>query len=285
MIIKNIFASNFRNYESLELHFDPLKPINLIHSPNGMGKTNLLEIIYYLSYLRSFRSVQDSELIRKGSSFFFIEGNFDIDKINNKISVKMHEKKEVSINGKKVKKYSEILGKLLSVLFCNEDIFIINGSPLIRRKFFDTFISVIDYQYLHFLNKFQTVLKQKNFILKNGLKGDLIDVYNLQLSTFINYIQNKRKTVIEEINTIFQEYFNKIGIYKEKVKIVYSPSLKIDQCDEEKIYNILNENHKKETEYKYSLFGSHRDNYIFLINGIPFSRYASLGQIRLAFCP
>ncbi len=284
MIIEYLSAINFRNYEKLNLEFDKNKNINLIHSPNGMGKTNLLELIYYFSYLRSFRNVQDKELVKKGEEKFHIECSYN-DNIINNIIINYHQKKEVVINNKKVVKFSEILGKLISVLFCNEDIFIINSSPSIRRKFFDVFISTADNKYLHCLRKYQEILKQKNFILKNNKTDDIkemLDIYNIQLAKNIFYIQKKREEIINEISRIFQENFSSIGKFNDKVKIIYSPSIKIKNDDYEEITKYYNENIKKEIEYGFSIYGPHRDNYLFLINGILFPKYASLGQTRLA---
>ena len=282
MIIDKLIAQNFRNYKNLDLLFNRNKPINVIISPNGMGKSNLLELIYYFSYIRSFRNLYDKELIKKGNKSFFIECEYNNNQIDNKITIKYHKRKEIFINNKKVYKFSEVLGKLVTVLFCNEDIFIINGSPFIRRKFFDLLISTIDNKYLHYLRKYQELLKQKNFILKNKSNDDLLPVYNTQISQIILYIQKKRDEIITEINKIFQEVFSSIGLFDDKVKIVYSPSIKTSKDDHNEIIKFYNDNLNKELEYGFSIYGPHRDNYIFLINGIIFSKYASLGQTRLA---
>ena len=174
-----------------------------------------------------------------------------------------------------------MLGKLISVLFCNEDIFIINGAPNIKRKFFDIFISVIDINYLYCLKKYQEIIRQKNFILKGNKNIDLINVYNQQLAPIIFYIQQKRNVIIEQINKRFQEDFYQLGLFTDKVKIIYISSFKSIDDNEEKIYLKLTENINKELNLSYSLYGVHRDQYLFLINGIAFNKYASLGQTRL----
>lgn len=282
MFIKRINANNFRNYNHLSLELDLKKPINIISAMNGMGKSNLLEGIYYLSYVRSFRNVVDKELIQRNKDLFFLEADFYKNSFTNNITISYSEKKEIFYNKKKVKKFSELLGKLISVLFCSEDIFIINGAPYIRRKFFDIFISIIDKKYLYYLKKYQLILKQKNFLLRQQKQLELISIYNIQLGQIISYIQKTRSDIINNINYIFQENYNKIGMFKERVKIVYSPSIKnnIDDC--QKIIDLLNNSMKKELNAGHSISGIHRDNYFFLINGIPFSKYASFGQTRLA---
>ena len=282
MLLKNISALNFRNYQELNLELDLSKPLNFIISPNGMGKSNLLELIYYLSYLRSFRNASDKEITKKNETFFFIEGKFENKFLKNKIKIKYSKNKELIYNDKKVKKFSDLFGRLLTVLFSNEDIFIINGSPAIRRKFFDIFISVLDSKYLFFLKKYYEIIKQKNFILKDKKQKNLIAVYNFQLAEIIYYIQTKRVEIVNKINNLFQSNFNSLGLFKDKVKIIYSPSIKNSLFDIEIIKKELEKNIDKELDYGFSLLGSHRDNYIFLMNGIVFSKYASLGQTRLA---
>lgn len=280
MKITNLNAKFFRNYDHLNLELN--KPFNVIISQNGMGKTNLLEMIYYLSYVRSFRNVLDKEIIKKGENHFYLDCHYNDNIGSNKISVNYDTKKTIIFNNNKVKKHSDLLGKLLTVYFGTDDLFIISGPPGIRRKFFDVFFSIIDKKYLLNLIKYQNILKQKNLILKNNSNNNLLSVYNLQLSEIIYYIQNKRNEMIKEIDLLFKEYYNLIGKFSEKVKIIYSPSvnIKINSIDE--IFNFLEVNKNKEIESGYSTLGTHRDNYLFLINGIPFIKYASFGQTRLA---
>ena len=110
----------------------------------------------------------------------------------------------------KIKKHSEIIGILLSVLFSNDDIFIICGNPMFRRKFFDMFLSIMNKEYLINLKKYQLLLKQKNFILKSKNNFNLLDIYDEQISHSINYIYSMRIKTIKEINPIFQEKFSDI---------------------------------------------------------------------------
>ncbi|HOV12881.1 MAG TPA: DNA replication and repair protein RecF [Spirochaetota bacterium] len=283
MYINSIQSLNFRNYKELNLEFAFLKPINLIIAPNGSGKSNLLEIIYYLTYLRPFRNVLDSELINRDSHFFFIKGEFLKNDITTSISVKYSKTKEINLNNKKIKKHSEIIGILLSVLFSNDDIFIICGSPMIRRKFFDMFISIMDKEYLLNLKKYQILLKHKNFILKTKNNLNLLDIYDEQLSKIIYNINLKRQKIIADINPIFQEKFCSIGMFKDRAKIIFLSNLKVkEEYSYIEIFNKLVEIRNKDIETGYSNFGIHKDNYLFLLNGIEFSKYASLGQMRLA---
>lgn len=281
MHIKNIEAVHFRNFSHLELNFDIKKPINFIVAPNGMGKSNLLEIIYYLSHIRSFRNIRDDEISQKGNDGFFIKGKFIRNNISESIEINYSKKKEISLNGKKLNKFSDILGRLVSIIFTNEDIFLVNGPPSIRRKYFDSFLSIIDREYLDALNKYNKLLKQKNVLLKQNFDFRLLDIYDKQLSETIFIIQTKRNKELEKINSIYQEKFNLIGLFNHKTKIVYQPSINVREISVENIYNYIKKNEKKYIEFGFFIDGSHRDNFLFLINGIPFHKYASLGQMRL----
>jgi DNA replication and repair protein RecF len=278
-IIK-LIAKNFRNYEDLNISFDTNTFLNIIIAPNGMGKSNFLEAIHYLSYLRPFRNVLDTELIKKGNTSFYLAGNFIDSDLSHEVIIKYQKKKDIFYNNKKIKKHSEIIGSILSVLFSVDDLFIIIGNPLIRRKYFDMFFSIIDKEYMYNLKTYQIILKQKNYLIKLKNRDDLINIYNQQMSKCIDYIQNKRIEFTEEIDKIFQLKYKEVGNFKEKTKILYVPSIKYkDQSD---LISKLNENRKKDNEFGFCTIGPHKDNYLFLLNGVNFSKFASFGQIRLA---
>ncbi len=284
MFIENIKLINFRNYKDREFSFNKDIATNLIVAPNGSGKSNLLEAIYYLSYLRPFRNVNDNELIMKGEKSFFIKGDFKKNYFTSNVSVKFAKQKEVTYNNKRLAKYSELLGEILSVLFCNDDIFIIVGQQGLKRRFFDMFISLMDKSYMFNLKKYQTIVKQKNCLLKQASEDTtLISAYNWQLSDLIMSIQKKRQEFITMIDVKFKELFSEIGMFKDKAKIIYNPTIDFAIIgDREKLYNHLESNYTKDRDMGFMLFGPHRDNYMFLLNGVSFGKYGSFGQNRLA---
>jgi DNA replication and repair protein RecF len=280
LFINHLNLKNFRNYENLEIEFDLKNNINILIAPNGMGKSNFLEAIYYLSYLRSFRNVLDKELIKKGNKFFYLHGKFINNNFSDDVIVKFNNKKEIEYNNKKIQKHSELIGKILTVIFCIDDIFIIIGNPTIRRRYFDMFFSIIDKEYMVHLKTYQNIIKQKNVLLKQKNRDDILSIYDIQLATSIGYIQNKRKELIEDINSIFQLKYQEIGNFTEKTKIIYVPCLK--SINSEDLIKELNNDRRNDYEYGFCTSGLHKDNYLFLLNGISFSKYASYGQIRLA---
>lgn len=280
MFINYLNLRNFRNFDNLEKAFDPNNNINVLIAPNGMGKSNLLESIYYLSYLRSFRNVSDKELIRKGEKNFFLHGKFFGKEMTDDVKIQFNSKKEIFYNDKKIQKHSEIISKILTVIFSIEDVNIITGNPAIRRRYFDMFFSIIDNNYMYQLRTCFHILKQKNVLLKQKNRDSLLDVYDKQLSVCMEYIQTKRRKMIEEINDVFQINYQEIGCFNEKTKILYLPSIKSNNSDDisKDLLNVRN----RDYEYGFSTSGIHKDNYLFLLNGVNFSKYASYGQIRLA---
>jgi DNA replication and repair protein RecF len=282
LFLQSLSCNGFRNYQSLVLQFQKDKPVNFIIAPNGMGKSNLLEMIYYLGHIRSFRNASDRELIRKGEKSFSLEGRFISNAVPNTIKVSYHNKKDIIYNNKRLSKFSEVLGKLVSVLFSSEDIFIISGSPSVSRKFFDMFLSVIDPEYVSYLNRYTHILKQKNAMLKQEDPGPMLTIYDQQLIPVIEWLCHRRSEFIKQVSLRFQEKYNTMGRFNHKVKIVYSPSMKLQDFSELIIREKLSSSHTRDIENGFSTEGPHRDNYLFLINGVPFRKFASLGQTRLA---
>lgn len=282
MFLKKIYLSNFRNYENTELLFNTDNNVNIICAPNGMGKSNLLESIYYMSYLRPFRPVLDRDLIKKNASNFLLYSEYEKNGLYGNIEIKYSsKKKDIFLDKKKVIKHSELLGKLLTVLFSNDDLFIINGNPSIKRRFFNMFFSVIDPLYLEHLKKYDLLIKQKNKILKDR-NYNLLCLFDEQISYSISYIQNVRQNLLSLISSMFSEAYNVIGFYSEKVSIKYNPSLKLQDITPENILKKINEENKTNIEKGFCVSGPHKDDFLFYINNILFSRYGSFGQLRLA---
>lgn len=280
MKIEKLICSNFRNYKEFDIDF--CDGVNLITAPNGSGKSNLLEALYYLSYVRPFRQVNDIDLIKKSENQFSIGCEYSKKGIQSNIEINYNKKEKlIKIDNKKITKHSEVLGKLLTVLFSSDDIFIINGSQSIRRRFFNMFFSVIDHMYLDNLRKYEKLLKQKNVLLRTG-KKELLPFFDEQLADSVYYIQSKRIELIERINVVYSESFKEIGFFSDKVSLKYSPSIKIDDLSKEGILEKIIKARKTDIDRGFATNGSHKDEYLFFINNIIFSKYGSFGQLRLA---
>lgn len=280
MILNNLKALNFRNYKNLDLSFDSTKNINLIVAQNGMGKSNLLEMLYYLSHLRAFRNATDKDLILHGQNCFHLSCGYENKGIHGKVSVKYSGKKEILLDDKRIVKHSEILGKLQTVFFGSNDISIISGSPSERRVFFDIFLSILDYDYLVALRNYSLLLKQKNAAIKSR-RSDILCFFNKQIAETSFLLMNKRKFMVQYVSNIFSKYFKVIGNFKEEAVIKYNPSYDRIFNSSIELLDYISYQDKIDFEKGFCFLGPHKDNYNFILNNTVFSKYASLGQIRL----
>ncbi len=272
---------NFRNYSSESFEFSP--HINLITGLNGGGKSNLLEGIYFSSLGHSPYTYKDKELIKWNQDSFVvtITGQSEGKTYTQSAQLDTKGQKQVRLNGVPGKKFSELLGKFPLVLFYLEDIALVQGIPAVRRHFMNVVLSQIDVNYLNYLRRYQTALKQKNVLLKQFLRysTDVLKVLNIQL------VQNGLKLVefrlkkIDEIRKHAQYYYDFISEGQELLNIEYVSRWK--NMSESQILEYLEQNQQKEIELKMSLSGPHRDNLLLLLNNKIASDFASQGQKRL----
>lgn len=274
MIVNKLKVKNFRNYDNLELIFE--KGINYLFGKNGVGKTNLIEAIYYVSNLESFRTNDDRELIKDLKGNFLIE--CDVDQIIYDLNVSK-ESKELSIDGIAYKKYREYLGHVNVIEFCPEEVYLLKDFPKDRRKFLDKEISKIDKKYLNDVLLYNKLLKQRNDLLKSedNYKDDLLFVLDDKLAEFQINIISKRKLflnkVCDEINDL-NTSFNKLY----KIKIKYETSF--ENLSKEEITSKYLENREKDKEKKVTSLGIHKDDFKIYINDNDASIFGSQGEQR-----
>jgi len=282
LIVKQVRLNNFRNYNDYELNLDSQKPFNFLIGANGTGKTNFIESLYYSSYLRSFRTRNETDMIQRGQQNFFISIDYSNNNLNNDIKIEYSKKKNIYLNSKKIHKYSDILGEFLTVLYSSTDINIIYGSPVFKRNFFDIIICLTDNQYLNSLRDYNQIIKKKNILLKQKDSDSLVDVYDIQISELMEIIIKKRTEFIFNFDKLFQEKYSISGQYNFKTKVIYIPSIKLKENNSHRIYDFLYSKRNEFYNNGTSLYGIHRDSYMFLINGVGFEKFGSLGQCRLA---
>ena len=168
MLITYLKLQNFRNYKNLNLEF--INGINIIYGDNAQGKTNILESIFISSIGKSFRTNKDKELIMFNEQFAKIEANFSKSDREGKIKIELNEKKDIYLNGVKIKKLSDLLGNIHIVIFTPDDISILKNGPSGRRRFLDIFIGQLRPKYIYSLNMYLKALEQRNNYLKRGAK-------------------------------------------------------------------------------------------------------------------
>ncbi|MCH2488675.1 MAG: DNA replication and repair protein RecF [Flavobacteriales bacterium] len=278
MILHAVSLLNYKNFAAETFAFDP--KINCFVGHNGVGKTNVLDAIYHLSFGKSYFNPITSQNIKHGEDFFVIEGKYEKKSKEEKIvvSAKKGQKKIIKRNGKAYEKFSEHIGFLPLVIISPADRdLIIEGSDT-RRKFIDGVISQGDPAYLQTLINYNKILAQRNSLLKyfaanNTFSSDTLEIYNEQLHEYGTIIFGKRSAFIEEFLPIFLKRHQSISKGNEQVSLTYK-----SQLNEQDLFSLLNENIQKDKITQYTNFGIHKDDLLFEIDGHPIKKFGSQGQ-------
>ncbi len=271
MFLKSLILTNFRNYSKINFQFK--KPITVFIGDNAQGKTNFLEGIYYLASAKSFRAEKEDELIKQGENILRIEGEITNDEEVKLEVVILNEagvfKKKVRVNGipKRVFDYSS---QMAIVMFSPEDINLVTGSPSLRRSHIDQVVSQVDRDYKRTINSYEELITKKNKVLKRiregrGRKDELVFWSDQQL-LLGTLITEKRKSFFEYLNTV-ERTFGEVS-FKYIENEITSPK--------------LNDYQAREIEAATSLIGPHRDDFIFVLDGIDLSKFGSRGEQRTA---
>ncbi|WP_086477361.1 MULTISPECIES: DNA replication/repair protein RecF [Arenibacter] len=278
MFLKKLSLINYKNFESQSFEFD--SKINCFVGDNGVGKTNVLDAIYHLSFGKSYFNPIATQNIRHDSDFFVLEGDFHKNDRDEKIlcSFKKGMKKVIKRNAKPYEKFSDHIGFLPLVIISPADRdLIIEGSET-RRKFMDGVISQSDKVYLQNLIAYNKVLAQRNSLLKyfafnHTFDADTLGIYNSQLHQYGQEIFKKRLAFIESFIPIFQEQYLAISGGREPVNLTYQSKLL-----ENNLLTLLEENLEKDKALQYTSTGIHRDDLLFAIDGHPIKKFGSQGQ-------
>ena len=270
MYLERLAVINFRNYKQLDVKFN--KGINYIVGNNGVGKTNLLEAIYYLSNLESFRSNEDKNLINEFKGQFRLESI--VDGIDYRLTIASGFK-ELQIDGIEYKKYREYLGNVNVIEFVPMQVYLFKDSPKDRRKFIDKELSKINKDYLEKLLVYNKLIKQRNELLKTSdtYKEKLFEVIDEKLAELQTYIIDERKKFLTELENNLKE----INIEFD-IKLKYDSF--ISDVSKENILKKYKEVYQKDKEKMVTSIGIHRDDFTMYINNIEIANYASQGEQR-----
>lgn len=273
--IRNIKLINFRNIEKLSLDFD--EKLNVITGRNGIGKTNILDAIFYLSSVRSNSNATDQMLVRGGCDFFRLEGNFDIGaKSEVVLKYKIDQVKSIELNGKTYPKFSEHIGKIPVIFICPDDIDLIKGTSETRRKFLDYTLSLIDYEYLQRLIVYNRLLRQRNALLKSDNPDiRLLTHYDQLMDVSSRYIFLKRKELIDELNPVFQEYYCSISRFDNNVALEFTSDL-----TEMSYLEWAERNRREDVLNKRTKSGVHKDDVALELDGRNVRKTGSQGQMK-----
>lgn len=275
MKISKLRIKNFRNYIDQEIIFS--SNINYILGDNAQGKTNLLESIFYILNGESFKNIKEEELFNKNINqenrfFQIILEVYKGDKKNTLVVTKKEKKKELFINGIKRELKNN---PIKTIIFVPDDMQIIKDGPVKRREFLDNEIKIIYSNYRELIKKYNKLLSEKNYLLKNNKDIKLIRIFNLQLAESGREIIKYRLAYLKKITPIAREVYKKITEGNELLSINYKPSFNFNNYEEE-----LENNLQEELRRKHSTIGIHRDDIIFYINKENSKDFASQGQQR-----
>lgn len=280
MWITNIKIKNFRNYKNEEINLE--KNINIFYGENAQGKTNIIEAIFLCSLGKSFRAKKDIEMIKLNEENAIVEIEYEKLDRDGKIKIELGNKKNIYINGVKIKKLSELLGNLNIVIFTPDDINILKGGPQNRRRFLDIMISQLRPNYMHILNLYLKTIEQRNKYLRQikeeNKDENLLEIWDEKLAEYAIKISEYREEFINKIINKIKIIHKKITNEKEEIKIEY-----ITECKDKNEYiNILKQRRKLDIIKGFTTKGIHRDDFMIYINNKEINIYGSQGQNRTA---
>lgn len=278
MFLESLSLLNFKNYKQVDIDFS--SKINCFTGNNGVGKTNLLDAIYYLSFCKSFFTSIDSMNIRHNESFFVVNGNYQLNNGNEQIycGFEQGKKKKFKRNKKEYDKLADHIGLIPLVMISPYDINLILGGSDERRKFIDGIISQYDRDYLRNLQDYNRALVQRNHLLKQYgktgyLDSDVLDIYDEKLVENGVQIHDKRERFINELVPVFQKYYGHITLGKERVQLSYESQLSKSQFAE-----VIKANREKDKLARFTTSGIHKDDLELLLGEYPIRKLGSQGQ-------
>lgn len=279
MIIKSIDLKNFRNYEIEHIEFDD--NTNIFYGDNAQGKTNVLEAIFISGTTKSHKGSKDLEVINFKCDEAHIKTIVERKGIDYRIDmhIKRNKSKGIAINGIPVKKSLDLYGIVNIIFFSPEDLNIIKNGPSGRRKFMDMELCQLNKIYAVNLVNYNKSIEQRNKLLKDisfmpDLK-DTLDIWDIQIVNFGSEIIAARRNFIEKVNRIIAPIHYKLSGGREELTIQYEPSV-----TESDFMDDLCRYRDRDIRMKMTEIGPHRDDVIFMINGIDIRKYGSQGQQR-----
>lgn len=276
MILKRISILNYKNLEQVELDFSP--KMNCFIGQNGMGKTNLLDAVYYLSFCKSATNPIDSQNMMHHQDFFVIQGFYETESGDTEeiyCGMKRRQKKQFKRNKKEYTRLSDHIGFIPLVMVSPSDSELISGGSEERRRFMDVVISQYDKEYLEALIRYNKALQQRNTLLKNeqGFDEELMEVWEEMMAASGEVVYRKRCAFIEEFIPIFQTFYSQISQNKEEVDLVYE-----SHAQQGNLVQLLKESRQRDQIMGYSLKGIHKDDLLMQLGDYPIKKEGSQGQ-------
>ena len=269
---------NYKNFGEVTLSFS--RKLNCFIGNNGVGKTNLLDAIYYLSFCKSYFNIPDSQNVRHEEVYFALQGKYELDGNNEEIhcGFKNGQKKKIRRNKKEYERFSDHIGLLPLVMISPADSLLIQGGSEERRRFMDSVISQYDRTYLEWLVQYNRALLQRNVLLKDvvgktKIDPDVFAIWDEQLIRLGQKIHLKRTGFLSELQPVFQKYYTLISGGKEVVSLEYG-----SQLNDNNFADLLQESFPKDRMLQFTTAGIHKDDLELRLGNFPIKRLGSQGQ-------
>jgi len=273
MHLAHLRLRDFRNYARLDADFAP--GFHLLLGDNAQGKTNILEAIYLLATLRSFRGVGGAQMVRHGRKGYFVggtvvaQGDHDIKLYWSSLE------RSLSLDARPVRKLTDYLGVLRTVVFCTEDLQLVKGAARGRRRFLDLLLSQTYPAYLPLLQRYALALRSRNALLKQPRPDQAtLDGFSRALVQSGEQIIRLRRELVPAFSPLARQAYHRIANEAEELRLEYQPSVKLDFSVE------LTQSRQRESVYRSTLIGPHRDELRLLVNDRSAAQFGSEGQKR-----
>jgi DNA replication and repair protein RecF len=273
MHLAHLRLRDFRNYARLDVDFAP--GFHLLLGDNAQGKTNILEAIYLIATLRSFRGVGGAQMVRHGQKGYFVGSQV--------IGQGEHEtrmywsvrERSLSLDNRPVRKLTDYLGALRTVVFCTEDLLLIKGPGRGRRRFLDLLLSQTQASYLPLLQRYTRALRSRNALLKQTYPDPVaLEGFSRELVEAGQEITRRRSELVPRLSPLVQSAYRRIASGAEELSVSYAPSVKSDFTVE------LAQAQNRERSLRATLIGPHRDEIELLLNDRAATQFGSEGQKR-----
>jgi DNA replication and repair protein RecF len=273
MHLAHLRLRDFRNYVRLDADFAP--GFHLLLGDNAQGKTNILEAIYLMATLRSFRGVGSAQMVRHGQKGYFVGGK-TIGQGEREIRMYWSAReRNLTLDSRPVRKLSDYLGTLRTVVFCTEDVQLVKGTARARRRFLDLLLSQTQPGYLPLLQRYMRAVRARNALLRQHSTDEAaLGSFSDELVKLGDELMRARRDLVPRISPLVQQAHRRISNDAEELRIEYQPGVKQDFALE------LAQSRGREKAYRVTLIGPHRDELRLLLNDKSASQYASEGQKR-----
>ncbi len=259
MILKQLNLVNFKSLSQARFTFS--RKLNCFIGNNGMGKTNILDALHYLSLTKSHLGLKDSFAVKHGESFTSLDANYSNDQgveFQILLQMRLGQRKIIKKNKKEYERLSDHIGQLPLVIISPQDYQLILGGSKERQRFIDVQLCQQDPVYLSALSQYNKSLQQRNTLLKNQeAKDSILDILDQQMNAYAQTIWLRRKAFVEDFEPLFQTFYSAIAREPEQIKLAYHSSL---SSEEGSLLAILQQNRAKDKVLGYTSEGVHKDD-------------------------